>query len=75
MRGGPEYAARIKCAGRGGPARGVRALCGAGLNGAGRPALPPLVCITLRSIEKKKNLFIFFFTKVVIKEIEVLART
>jgi len=42
MRGGPEYAARIKCAGRGGPARDVRALCGAGLNGAGRPALPPL---------------------------------
>jgi len=43
MRGGPEYVARIKCAGRGGPARGVRALCGAGLNGAGRPALPSLV--------------------------------
>jgi len=37
MRDGPEYAARIKCAGRDGPARGVRALCG-----AGRPALPPL---------------------------------
>ena len=42
MRGGPDYAARIKCAGRNGPARGVRALCGAGLNGAGRPVLPPL---------------------------------
>jgi len=38
MRGGPEYAACIKCVGRGGPARGVRALCG-----AGRPALPSLV--------------------------------
>jgi len=36
------YAARIKCAGWGGPARDMRALCGAGLNGAGRPALPPL---------------------------------
>jgi len=43
MRGGSEYAARIKCAGRDGPAHGVRALCGTGLNGAGRPALPPLV--------------------------------
>jgi len=42
MRGGPKYATHIKCAGRGGPTRGVRALCGAGLNGAGRPALPPL---------------------------------
>jgi len=42
MRGGPEFAARIKCAGRGGPTRGVRALCGAGLNWVGRPALPPL---------------------------------
>jgi len=42
MRGGPEYAACIKCAGRGGPARDMRALCGAGLNGTGRPALPPL---------------------------------
>jgi len=38
VRGGPEYAARIKCAGRGGPARGVRALCGAGWL-----ALPPLL--------------------------------
>jgi len=43
MRGGPEYAARIKCVGRDGPARDMRALCGAGLNGAGRPALPPLI--------------------------------
>jgi len=43
MRGGPEYATRIKCGGRDGPARDVRALCGAGLNGAGRPALPPLL--------------------------------
>jgi len=42
MRDGPEYAARIKCAGRGRPTRGVRAFCGAGLNGTGRPALPPL---------------------------------
>jgi len=41
MRGGPEYAARIKCAGQDGPIRGVRALCGTGLNGTGRPALPP----------------------------------
>jgi len=48
MRGGPEYATRIKCAGRGGPARGVRALCGAGLNGAGRPALPPLIFLYIR---------------------------
>jgi len=38
MRGGPEYGARIKCAGRGGPARGVWALWG-----AGRPVLPPLI--------------------------------
>jgi len=30
-------------AGRGGPARGIWALCGAGLCGAGRPALPPLI--------------------------------
>jgi len=37
MRDGPEYAIRIKYAGRGGPARGVRALCR-----ASRPALPPL---------------------------------
>jgi len=42
MRDGSEYAARIKCAGRGGPTRDVRALCGTSLNGAGRPALPPL---------------------------------
>jgi len=47
MRGGPEYAARIKCAGRDGPARDMRALCGAGLNGAGRPALPPLITSSL----------------------------
>jgi len=45
MRGMPKYAARIKCAGRAGPARDVRALCGAGLNGAGRPALPSLINI------------------------------
>jgi len=38
MRGGPEYAARIKYAGRGEPARGAQALCG-----AGRPALPPVI--------------------------------
>jgi len=40
MRGGSEYAAHIKCAGRGGAGRGVRALCG-----TGRPALSPLVLI------------------------------
>jgi len=56
MRGGPEYAARIKCAGRGGPARGVRALCGAGLNGAGRPALPPLTePLKLRAVKMGRN--------------------
>jgi len=53
MRGGPEYVARIKCAGRGEPARGVRALCGAGLNGAGRPALPPLAIAT--TVREKRN--------------------
>jgi len=37
MRGVPVFSARIKYAGRGGPARVVRALCG-----PGRPALPPL---------------------------------
>jgi len=41
MRGKPKYATRIKYAGRDRLARGVRTLCGAGLNGTGRPALPP----------------------------------
>jgi len=50
MRGGLEYAARIKYAGWGGPARGVRALCGTGLNRADRPALPPLLPNTYISI-------------------------
>jgi len=58
MQGGPEYAACIKCAGRGGAARDVRALCGAGLNGAGRPALPPLV-----SIQKKKKRINYKYNK------------
>jgi len=38
MRGGPVFSARIKYAGRCGPARVMRALCG-----TGRPTLPPLV--------------------------------
>jgi len=33
MWGGIEYAARIKCTGRDGPARDVQALCGTDLNG------------------------------------------
>jgi len=37
MRGGSVFSARIKYAGRDGPARVVRALCG-----PGQPALPPL---------------------------------
>jgi len=41
MRGGSVFPARIKYAGRGVPARVVRALCGPGLNRLGRPALPP----------------------------------
>jgi len=45
MRGGPVFSARIKYAGRGGPARVMRALCEPGLNGPGRPALPPLVLV------------------------------
>jgi len=45
MQGGPVFSARIKYAGRGGPARVVRALCGPGLNGLSRPPLPPLILI------------------------------
>jgi len=60
MRGGPEYAARIKCAGRGGPTRDVRALCGAGLNGAGRPTSPPLDFVQLQLLQRS-DIFTFIY--------------
>jgi len=50
------FAARIKCAGWDGPARVVRALCGPGLNRAGRPALPSLfgeVILGRKTLTKK----------------------